>query len=57
MTLSQELWALSNLKDRMEIIAGEWNGDLPGLQEERADTALEVIAKIDEINELLEQLE
>ena len=44
---------LEELKKRMERIAGDWNGDLPGLAEDQANIALEVIQKIDEINELL----
>ncbi len=47
---------LEGLKNEMEHIAGEWNGDEPGIQEENSKVALEVIDKINEIKELLEQL-
>ena len=44
------------LKERMEQIAGEWNGDEAGLQEDRAEIALDVITKLDEVEELLAEL-
>lgn len=47
---------LKQLKERMEYISGEWNGDEPGRQEENAHIAEEVIQKIDEIDKLLEEL-
>lgn len=47
---------LKQLKEKMERIAGEWNGDESGRQEDNAHIAEEVIEKIDEIKELLEQL-
>jgi hypothetical protein len=47
---------LEKLKKQMQDIAGNWNGDEPGLQEENAKIALEVIEKIDEINKLIDDL-
>jgi len=48
---------LANLRDYAEEIAGEWNGDEPGIQEERAECANEIIEKIDELVLLLKELE
>ncbi len=47
---------LEGLKNEMEHIAGEWNGDEPGRQENNANIAEEVIEHINEINLLLEEL-
>ncbi len=47
---------LNKLKEYMEEIAGQWNGDESGSQEDNAHIALEVIEKIDEIEKLLEEL-
>jgi len=47
---------MDKLKEEMEEIAGAWNGDNPGLAEDRAHAALEVIEHIDAIEELLKEL-
>ncbi len=47
---------LEKLKERMEYVAGQWNGEDPGRLEEIAGVALEVIEKIKEIEESLEYL-
>lgn len=47
---------LEKLKERMEHIAGSWNGKESGLAEDRAGVALEVLEKIKEINESIEYL-
>ena len=47
---------IAELKERMEQIAGEWDGDLPGEKEDRAEIALDVITKLDEVEELLSEL-
>ena len=44
---------LKQLKKDLEEIAGQWNGDNPGIQEDDASIANEVIEKINEIKELL----
>jgi len=44
---------LRQLRKDLEEIAGHWNGDNPGQQEDDARIAIEVIEKIKEINELL----
>lgn len=46
---------LTQLKKDYEGIAGRWNGDESGLQEDRARHALEVIEKVDELIELLNE--
>lgn len=47
---------IAELKEKMEQIAGEWNGDEAGLQEERAEIALDVITKLEEVEDLLAEL-
>lgn len=47
---------LNKFKAEMEAIAGEWNGDGSGVQEDNANTAQDIITKIDEISELLSDL-
>lgn len=47
---------MENLKKEMEIIAGLWNGDNPGIEEDKAHIANEVLEKIKEIEELLQEL-
>jgi len=47
---------MDKLKKEMEQIAGEWNGDESGYQEEQAGTAIEILEKIAEIEELLKYL-
>ncbi len=46
----------TKLKERMEEIAQSWNGEDPGISEERATTALEVLDSIKSIEENLEFL-
>jgi hypothetical protein len=48
---------LAELKTKLEGIAGEWNGDNPSIQEDRAHAATEAITAIDELTELLNELE
>ena len=48
---------LAKLKEALEEIAGEWNGDESGLQEDRAHASQEAIEKIKELEELLTELE
>lgn len=47
---------LDKLKKHMEDIAGQWDGDLPDIQEERAQHALEVVEKIDALSRLLNEM-
>lgn len=47
---------MDKLKTRMEEIAGSWDGDQSGIQEDNASIAVEVLEKIKEIEELLEGL-
>jgi len=47
---------MKNLKEEMQTIAGEWNGDEPGIQEQRALIAYEIIQKIVEIETLKKEL-
>lgn len=48
---------LKEIEERANEVAGQWNGDLPGIQEERATAALEIIEKIKELKLLLEEIE
>lgn len=48
---------LENLITKCEEIAGEWNGDEPGRQEERAHIAEDIMEKAQELIELLEELD
>lgn len=47
---------LLSLKQDLEKLAGEWNGDESGLQEEESQNANEAIEKLDELLELLKTL-
>lgn len=47
---------LSQLKEWAEEVAGRWNGDNPGLDEDRAHCAVEIKEKIEEIEELLKEM-
>jgi hypothetical protein len=46
---------LYKIKEEMEQISGNWNGKLPGLQEERAMWANEVIELVDKLIEKLNE--
>jgi hypothetical protein len=48
--------ALKAMKRHMEDIAGQWNGDEPGRDEDRAHAASEAIACIESLEALLEEL-
>lgn len=47
---------IEQLKAQMELIAGAWNGDEAGIQEDNAHIAEEVLEHIKEIEELLTNL-
>lgn len=47
---------LARLKQWAEGIAGQWNGDEPGLQEDRASIANEIIEKANELQDLLDEI-
>jgi hypothetical protein len=47
---------IEQIKKYAENISGQWNGDEPGLQEDRAGIANEILEKISEIEELLKEL-
>ena len=48
--------ALDSLVATLEGIAGEWNGDESGIQEDNANAANEAIEKIEELKDLLDEL-
>lgn len=48
---------LALLKKQMEEIAGAWNGDEPGQQEDRAHQANDILEKIRELEQLLSDLD
>jgi hypothetical protein len=45
---------LDFIKQHCENVQGEWDGDNPGLAEERAQTATEILEKVKEIEELMQ---
>lgn len=47
---------LDKLAETLEEIAGQWNGDESGSQEDMAHAANDAIEKIQELKELLEEL-
>ena len=47
---------LNKYKADMEEIAGQWNGDESGLQEDRANAALEAIEHLNALQELFKEL-
>lgn len=47
---------LAHLKKWAENIAGEWNGDESGLQEDRAHCANDIISKATELQTLLDEM-
>lgn len=47
---------LEKLQEMLEEIAGRWNGDNPGLDEENAHLALEAIEHLKALKEITEQL-
>lgn len=47
---------LKEIEDYANEVAGQWNGDLPGTEEERATTAYEILEKLKELKQLLEEL-
>jgi hypothetical protein len=48
---------LADLTKAAEEVSGQWNGDMPGLAEDRANVANEIIEKCAELTELLKSLE
>ena len=48
---------LQKIKKDMEEIAGQWDGDDPGAEEDRAHAAMEAIEHIDQLEELLKELD
>lgn len=44
---------LEKIKEWAEEIAGEWNGDESGIQEERADQAKDIIEAVDNLINLI----
>jgi hypothetical protein len=51
------IWTLDAIKKEMDEVAGQWNGDESGKQEEDAQTAIEILEHVARIEELLEQLD
>lgn len=48
---------IKQLKAGMEEISGQWDGDLPGVAEDRARVANEIIDYCDKLFELLTEFE
>jgi hypothetical protein len=47
---------LLKLREELEGIAGQWDGDKPGLQEERSTAAAEGVRLTDKLIELVDEL-
>jgi len=48
---------LKQIRRWAENIAGQWNGDNPGSQEERSHQATDIMEKVDELIELINGME
>ncbi len=48
---------LSQIKNYVETLGGQWDGDLPGRLEDQAHICGEILDHIKEIEKLLEELE
>lgn len=48
---------LNSIKRQAEEIASQWNGDEPGLAEDRAHVATDILKKCEELSELLNEIE
>jgi hypothetical protein len=48
---------VNDIQEWAEAIAGEWDGDNPGRLEDRATCASEIIAKLNEVKELIAEME
>lgn len=48
---------LLKIKEWAENIAGNWDGDLPGRQEDRAQQAQEIIEAVDHLQKLIDGME
>lgn len=51
-----DLNALAKIKEEANLISGQWNGDEPGLAEENAHIAEDIIKKVEELEELITSL-
>lgn len=51
------LGSLKLLKDKCEVTISEWNGKQSGIMEERAEESKEIIKKIIEIENLINELD
>lgn len=51
------IWTLDYIKQEMDEVAGQWNGDDSGKLEEDAQIAKEVLEKVAEIEALLTELD
>jgi len=51
--MSNYILTLDFIKKHCEEVAGQWNGDESGKQEEDAETAIKVLEKVHEIEELI----
>ena len=47
---------LSAIRKEVEDVAGKWNGDESGTQEEKAHCAVEIIDLLDRLEVLIEEL-
>jgi hypothetical protein len=51
------LMELATLKSEMENLRGQWDGDNPGIAEDRASLATDIIDAVTKLESLLEKLE
>lgn len=54
--LGETQLTINQLKSYAHEVAGSWNGDLPGVAEDRAHIANDIIEKCSELSELLTEL-
>ena len=55
--LNRHLTSLHYIVEDALRVAGQWNGDEAGSEEDRAHLANEIVAKADELRELIEGME
>ena len=56
MLLDKYILTLDFIKEHCNEVMGQWDGDKPGLDEERADMAREVLDYVQKIEEILKDL-
>lgn len=50
------IWTLKAVRDQADLVAGLWDGDNPGILEEKAGYAKEVLEHLDALEDALTQI-